>query len=55
MRSKLLDKKTKSRLVKTLIMVGYVALYYVTQHIAGIQAAKELQGLAKLLQAVNGG
>lgn len=55
MRSKLLDKKTKSRIVKMSVMAGYVALYYITRHIAGIQAAEKLQGLAKLLEMVNGG
>ena len=55
MRSKLLDKKTKSRLVKMAVMTGYVALYYVTNHVAGIEAAKQIQGLAKLLQVINGG
>ncbi len=64
MRSKLLNltryipfttQKEKKLLVKMLIMAGYVAMYYVTQYVAGIQAAEKLQGLAKLLQAANGG
>ena len=54
MRSKILDKKTKSRLVKMAVMAGYVMMYYVTQYVTDIQAAKELQGLAKLLEMVNG-
>ena len=37
------------------IMAGYVILYYVTNHIAGIEAAKQVQGLAKLIEMVNGG
>ena len=36
MRSKLLNKKTKSRLVKMAVMVGYVVMYYLTQYVAGI-------------------
>lgn len=55
MRSKLLNKKNKSRLVKMLIMAGYVILYYVTNHIADVESAKNIQGLAKLIQVMNGG
>lgn len=55
MRSKLFDKKTKSRLVKMAVMAGYVALYYITQYVTGIEAAKQIQGLAKLIEVLNGG
>lgn len=55
MRSKLLDKKTKSYLVKMAVMAGYALTYFITQHIVGVQAAEKLQGLAKLLETVNGG
>ena len=59
MRSKLLNKKTKSRLVKMAVMAGYVVMYYVTQYVVGIEAAKilvkETEGLALLLQVMNGG
>ena len=55
MRSKLLDTKNKRRLIKMLIMAGYVILYYVTNHIAGLEAAKQVQGLAKLIEVINGG
>ena len=59
MRLKLLNKKTKSRLVKMVVMAGYVVMYYVTQYVAGIEATKvlikETEGLALLLQVMNGG
>jgi len=55
MRSKLLNKKTKSRLVKIIVMAGYVVMYYLTQYVAGIEASKNMAVLAKLLQLANGG
>ena len=59
MRSKLLNKKTKSRLVKMAVMAGYVVMYYVTQYVVRIEATKilvkETEGLALLLQVMNGG
>jgi len=36
------------------VMAGYVVLYYVTQHIAGIEAAKNMQMLTNIIQAING-
>ena len=55
MRSKLLNKKTKSRLVKMAVMAGYVVMYYLTQYVAGIEAAKNMQVLTNIIQVMNGG
>ena len=55
MRSKLLNKKTKSRLVKMAVMAGYVVMYYLTQYVAGIEAAKNMQMLTNIIQVMNGG
>lgn len=55
MRSKLLDKKTKSRLVKMAVMAGYVAMYYVTNYVAGVEAAKQMKALTNLIVVLNGG
>jgi len=37
------------------VMAGYVVMYYLTQHLAGIEAAKNMQMLTNIIQAMNGG